>query len=367
MILKTKVFKEQATTILNAIDNSEVSTLKETLELKTVGSVLYLNVTNREYYASAKFTLEHEEPFHATVNANQFLKLIAAVTTEEIELTAHSTYLSVKANGSYKIPYIFDDDKLLELPEITMENVTLEMNVSGEILNSILQYNSKENNKASVAQPIQKLFYLDEQGCLTFTTGACINNFTLEKPIKLLMNSRFVKLFKLFKKDMVHLSLAHDTVAVGDNSELIQVKVRLETPNITLTAITPSDEKLFTKFPVAKIRSLASKERDNKLVLNKENFLQALKRLAFFDTADAISVTCSQDSVTLRAQENEEILKAENGSAGGEYSFLINLTNLITVLESCSDQFITMSYGDHTAIAIHRAGVVNILPESIKR
>ena len=26
------------------------------------------------------------------------------------------------------------------------------------------------------------VFYVDETGCITFTTGACVNNFTLEKP-----------------------------------------------------------------------------------------------------------------------------------------------------------------------------------------
>ena len=114
MIIKKEKFQEICSTILAATDSAEISTLTETLELKVENKVLYLNVTNGEYYASVKFDLESDEQFHAAVNANLFLKLIAAVTTEDIELQAMNNYVLVKANGTYKIPMIFDGDKLLE-------------------------------------------------------------------------------------------------------------------------------------------------------------------------------------------------------------------------------------------------------------
>ena len=99
MVLRTESFKEVCSLILAATDSNEISTLTETLELVTEGRTLYLNVTNKEYYASVKFDLDHEEEFHATVNATLFLKLIAAVTTEAIELEMHDNYITVKANG----------------------------------------------------------------------------------------------------------------------------------------------------------------------------------------------------------------------------------------------------------------------------
>ena len=144
LLLKSKEFKEACSTILAATDSSELSTLTETLELKAEGKVLYLNVTNKEYYCSVKFNLDQEESFHATVNASLFLKLIAAVTSEAIELNVQTNYVSVKANGNYKIPLIFKDDKLLEVPAITIDNVTNTFTIGGEILDSIMNYNSKE-------------------------------------------------------------------------------------------------------------------------------------------------------------------------------------------------------------------------------
>ena len=76
MLLNTKEFKNICNIILSAVDGSELSNLTETLELKTSGTVLTLATTNKEYYAAVKFTLDHEEAFHASVNANLFLKLI---------------------------------------------------------------------------------------------------------------------------------------------------------------------------------------------------------------------------------------------------------------------------------------------------
>ena len=44
MIVESKNFKESCSSILSAIDNSELSNYSEALELVTEGNYLYLNV-----------------------------------------------------------------------------------------------------------------------------------------------------------------------------------------------------------------------------------------------------------------------------------------------------------------------------------
>lgn len=368
MVLSTKQFKDVCSTILSAIDTSELSTLKETLELITEGTTLYLNVTNKEYYASVKFTLQHEEQFHATVNASQFLKLVATTTSETIELTVRDTYLAMKANGNYKLPFVYEGDHLLQLPAIEIENPTVSMQVSGDTLNSILQINSKEIAKVSVAQPVQKLYYIDELGCITFTTGACVNNFTLPQPVKVLVNNRLVRLFKLFKNEQVQFTLGYDALVIGDNEETIQTKVKFETDVISLTAITPSDDAMLAKVPVQRIRALASKQYDSSVVINKEEMLQAINRLALFDDKDLLQITFSRDGsqVTVAAGENKETLTTEAGGnpPQSEYQLLVRLTSVKNVLETCTEQLVTIGYGDHTAIVLSRGMVQNVIPES---
>ena len=160
MVIKTKQFKESCSSILGAIDNSELSTYTEALELITKDNNLYLNVTNKEYFASAIFPLEEKEELHAVINANTFLKLVSAITTEEIELKIKENYLLVKANGNYKFSLIYENGELMKLPQIKINNPTLDMNIGGDILNSIITYNSKILSKQD-STPIQKLYYLD--------------------------------------------------------------------------------------------------------------------------------------------------------------------------------------------------------------
>ena len=370
MIIKKEKFQEICSTILAATDSAEISTLTETLELKVENKVLYLNVTNGEYYASVKFDLESDEQFHAAVNANLFLKLIAAVTTEDIELQAMNNYVLVKANGTYKIPMIFDGDKLLSLPKIEINNRTVSMKVSGNVLESILNYNSKELLRGTVSRPVQKMFYVDETGCITFTTGACVNNFTLEKPVKVLFNNRLVKLFKLFKNDMVDFSLGYDSIS----EELVQTKVEFKTNKITLTAVTGCNDELLNSVPVNAIRGRAAATYDNNVVLNKEELLASINRL-LLSSAGYGSVKnlkpyslfeCKDDTMTIydSNKENKEVIKFKNDTKiDAEYSMTLDLSDLKLILDTITEEYVTLSFGNHQAVVVKRTNISNVVPE----
>jgi len=374
MLLNTKEFKNICNIILNAVDGSELSNLTETLELKTIGRVLTLSTTNKEYYASVRFELEHEENFHAAVNANLFLKLIGAITSETIELTIQGTTLHIKANGNYKLPIITENDKVMEIPVITIENKTLEMNIPSSILDSIVTYNSKQLAIGSVAKPVQKMFYIDNQGCITFTTGACVNSFELEKPFALLLNSRLVNLFKLFKNTLVRFTLGYDPIS----ETIIQTKVAFETDTITLTAITGCDDKLLSQVPVNAIRGRANKEYDNVVVLNVTAVIEAINRLLLFSAGYGSKENLKPYSlfefvdgkVTIydTKKENIEILDYQNGTRlANNYSMTLDLIEFKKVLDNCTEQYITLNFGDHKACVVTRGAIKNVLPEVVSK
>ena len=101
-----------------AIDNKDVSLFTETLELVTDKNILNLNVTNRSYFATVKFTLEKAEKFKAPVNAKTFLSLISKITTDTIDLSVKGNTLKIKANGEYTLPMIYNNEEMLSLPKI---------------------------------------------------------------------------------------------------------------------------------------------------------------------------------------------------------------------------------------------------------
>ena len=374
MIIKTKDFQEAANKILFAADLDKNAA---NLELKAKDNFLYLNVTNREFYVSIKFPLETTEEFHAVIDASLFLNLISGITTDTFSLTLHTNYIKVTAGkSSYKLAMIFENDQLMALPVISIQNPTVEMSIEKDILMSILNVNSKELQKvknAVVSNELQKLYYIDETGCFTFTTGACLNAFTLEKPVKLLLNERIVKLFKLFKED-VQFCLGKDAAGSG----MIATKITMQTTDTYLAALVTCDDLLIEKVmgPCAATKRFISTAYDYRLVLSVNEFFNAISRLqAFTKNNKAIVGTNSlymPVKVTIRDTdlmiqdkfENVEYVTIENGSyVAGEYEFGVNLIDLKLVLESCKNEHITFNCGDKRSIIISRGAISNLIPE----
>lgn len=370
MILKVEELKDICSTVLTAVDANELSVLTETLELYSDNKILYLTVTNREYYAQFKLNINSEEDFHATVNANLFLSLISKTTTEDIELTVDKNNLNIKANGNYKLPLIYDNDNLLVLPKIDLQNINSEFDIDGNILVSILTYNSKQLSIGAASKPVQKMYYIDDHGAITFTSGACVNNFNLDQPIKILLNNRLVKLFKLFRGTKVHFRIAHDALT----DELIQTKVSFESSNMLVNAILSADETLINSVPASAIRNRALSDYNYSIVLNRFNLSQTIDRLLLFSTGygskeilkpySKFIFTNNYVTINDVSEINKEDIYYSNEFEIPEnYIAYLDLTEVKAVLDSCNTEYITLRFGDHQAIVIARDNIFNVIPE----
>lgn len=367
LVIKTDVFKDVCSKILTAVDSTELSIVTETLELIARGKTLVMGVTNREYFAEVRLEMTEEYDFHATVNASLFLKLVSQITTENIQLTVSDNVLVVKGNGTYKLPLIFDGDELLTLPKIEIENTTSTFPIRAEVLNSILTYNSKELSKGVISRPIQKLYYMDEHGAITFTSGACVNSFTLPSPVKVLFNGRLVKLFKLFKEGDVEFTLGFDAIS----DDIVQTKVKFESEHVTITAILSCDDSLLQSVPVGGIRGRANADYPYSVNVNKDAIIQTINRLTLFNSGKtALSKPYGKfefgtDSVTIYDynKENSEVVNYSSGEVSTPYTAMLNLNDLKTTLETCVESHLCISFGDSSAVVISRGNVKNVIPE----
>lgn len=371
MIIRTELIKETCGKILTAVDDSGVSMVTELLEIVAKGEYLHLAVTNNEYFTEVKLPLGEEvAPLHATVNAKLFLKLISHMTSDTIEFRISDNALVIKGNGTYKLPLVFENDVMMNLPRITIENVTNEMTVDGAILLSILQYNSKEISKNSVVRPVQKYYYVDDKGCITFTTGACVNSFTLDAPIKVLFPNKLVKLFKLFKDKKVNFSLGYDAIS----NDIVQPKVCFECEDIVITSKLVCDDTLINSVPVTAIRNRANTIHPYSVTLSKDALVETINRLLLF-TAEGnkdgskfySTFEFSSDYVTVydSGKQNSEILYYNNDDANvtDTYTAILDFTDIKLVLDTCSEQYVTINFGDSQAIVIPRQSVRNVIPE----
>ncbi len=362
MILKTEEFKNNCTIIKNAIDSKNVSLYTETLELVTHDSTLTLSVTNREYKVDVEFPLEEDTNFKAAVNAKLFLDLISRMTSETISLVIKERFVCVKGNGEYKLPIIYNGDSILELPKIELYNITNNFSVDSDILQSILTHNSKELLRGIAAKPVQTYYYIDESGAITFTSGACVNSFTLEKPVKMLLSEKVVKLFKLFKDvTNVEFEMAQDPIS----DEIIQTKVRFKSNNVTLSAIL-ADCNLISTVPVQAIRGMAAKDYGYSVVINVVELMESLGRLMLFNedkNYGRIEFQSNKLIISDWSSNNIEELRVENDNVNTPYSAIINMNNLNLILAGSKEDYITMCFGDHKAIVIKKQTITDILPE----
>ena len=375
MILKTKNFQEAANKILMAVGIDKAAA---NLELAAKDTSLYLRVTNREYYVAVRFELETPSDFRAVVDANLFLNLISGINTEEFELKINDTNVVVKAGkSSYKLAMIYENDKLMKLPIIKLdkEQVTVDMSISNDILMSILNVNGKEIQKAKKldVNELQRYYYIDETGCFTFTTGACVNAFTLEKPIKLLLTDKVVKLFKLFSTD-VWMSYGHNVNA--DNS--LQPIVVFQTEDIYVATRLLNDDACIHKIkaPCDAMKNLVKEVYDHNLVLSATDLSAAIARLLMFyknSSAKAdlsfVPAMVTFDTTELKVADmsgdNQEVITIENGSTTpGGYSMGVNLIDLKAVLDSCKNEHITMNCGNKKSIIICRGNISNVIAET---
>ncbi len=373
MICRIEQLQNSCSKILAAVDSNALSVLTETLQLKTKGKDLFISVTNREYFAQVRIPMSEELDFHATVNANLFLKLVSQITTDTIEMNIVDSALVLKGNGTYKLPLIFDGDTLLDLPEINIDNPTATFEIDSAVLLSMIQFNSKQLSQGIISKPIQKLYYMDEAGAVTFTTGACVNSFTLQQPVKVLLNDRLVKLFKLFKGEKVKFTLGYDALS----SDIIQTKVRFETNDIIITAILSCDDTMLRSFPVNAVRGRANAAYPYSVNINREALIQTISRLLLFSSANSAKDVIKpysvfefkKDSVAVydAKRENKEEVFYTNTTCemASTYSALLDLNDLKQTLETCAEQYVTIHFGDSQAIVLSRGNVKNVIPECI--
>ena len=370
MIIRTELLQDSCAKILNAVDSNVLSSVTETLEITSGQGVFTMAVTNREYFVEINMGLDVPDEFHATVNANLFLKLIAKITSETIELFVDGNSLHIKCNGDYKIPLIYDGEDLMKLPRISIENVNEVVDVDSKILKSLVNYNSKELQKGSISKPIQRLYYVDEKGAVTFTTGACINSFDIPITSKILLNDKLVKLFKLFGDTKVKMTIGHNSI----RDSIVSTVVMLEAPGITVSAILGCDESMVVSFPVDGIRGRAESVYPHSISINKDLVIQAVDRLMLFGMDGAksgsvmtvVKMEFSKNAVTISDRmdiNREEIPYSKELDGIEKYVAYIDSSDLTKTLASCTNQFVTFNFGNSQAFVLAEGRIKWVIPE----
>lgn len=366
MKIRLETIQKPCSTISAAVDAKSISQLTEVLELEVVNNVLQISVTNKEYFVTINVPVDNPENLHATVDAELFTKLVSKITTEYVQLFVTDKFLVIEGNGTYKLPLIFEDSVMMVLPRIEVNNVTSEFDVSSELLNSIMTANSRQLDVGVISNAVQKYFYIDNRGAITFTSGATVNNFELAEDVKLLLNSRIVKLFKLFENEQVHFKYGTENLS----DEIIQTRMSLTTPTVSLSAILSCDDTMLKSVPVTRIRGLASGELPYTISIPRANLLETLERFSLFSQDAMLSSAClefNRDYLTVSDNKKNSIEKVQyetpNNNISEPYSTMIDIIEFTKMLDSNRTKTVHISFGNNSAILLVSNNVTNVIPE----
>ena len=366
MIIKTTDLQNVCKKALSAIDTTIASPITEVVELRSTGNSLTVNITNNIYYVSSIIETTSNEELLAVVNAKIFLGLVSKITTSEIELSTTKDTLIVKGNGTYKLPFIFENDSLVRVNPITIQEVTNEFDLDSNVLKSITKYNSKEFLKSGLRKSTEKLYYIDEEGAITFTSGACINKFTLPKKIRFVITEKIVKLFSLFDSEVVKFKFGYNSF-----QRVRQAVVELSNATTKLVAIIGDNEFLLRSVPTTAIRKRANETYAHSVVVDRNALLDALDRISLFSTVDVYvaytHLVFTNEALTIydtKKTNHEQIGYAEAKlEEDFTYTCLVDSNDLKIALETCTSQYITLNFGNKQAINLVYENVINVMPE----
>ena len=374
MILQTKELQDIAQKILSTINTNDTVNSTDQLQLSTTQGKLHLSVSSDEYFVDIQLPADVQEELHAVVNANVFLKLLTQTSVDSISLQVDEQTLQVEGNGKYVLPLLYTSSgETLRLTGIQIFNPVQRMTISSDILASLLRYNAKQLSTVKVvASPLQKVFYMDECGAITFTEGACVNNFTLPQPTRVLLSPKLVKLFKLFQKDEpVEMIVGYDSV--GGSAEIIQTKIQFATPLVTISAILTCDDTLLNSYPASRIRDSATANYRYSTVVSKDLLQAAVNRLLLFHSSTDVLQPIGKfvfrgddvviNDIRTRNREVVDYVNSIDSLQYGEYTAVINLNEIKATLDTCSDSYLTVYFGSDVALVIARGNVYNVIPQ----
>lgn len=380
IIIKTDKIKDIANKVAISVDGERTSPISELIELELNNKNLTLKTTNKEYFfkTTIKDVTNTDEYFHVTIVADTFLTLITKTTSNEIKFEIVNNNLVLYGNGKYTFPLVLDNDQVVVLPEIEFKETgnEIKFEIDGNILKSIYEFNSRELNKEVAVDPIQKYYYLDNKGALTFVEGACISEFEINTtPFKLLLNERLVQLFKLFSGQKVNVTILKEATNLNtDDSQVFKNKIKFTIEDSELIAILP-DSDLVEKYPSIQIRALANIDYPGQVIISKTLLLEALDRLSIFnrkgsstkvDLKKCGQLDFSNDSVKIISlkDQNSETIPYLNGSLKPfTFTSYVSLSDLTKHGNISLNDSIILYYGTGDAIMMQRKNLKQVIPE----
>ena len=284
-----------------------------------------------------------------TVDADKFGKLIAKTTSEDIELIVIDDVLSVKANGTYKIPLIADEEGLVTFPALS-ETKGKTTNVK---LTSIMQaYNI---NKSALAKTLENPaltgYYCGDMVISTDANVITFNDFKMfEQDEPLLISPQLMQLLTLNKQEDIKL--------IADKTLLTFIADDMVVQGAVMEGI--------EDFPAEDVKAYLDEAFTSSCKVPKDLLLATLDRLALFIEPydkNGAYFTFGRKGINIHSKKDAstEIINYVESKNFEPFMCCVDIPMLKEQLQANPDDTIKICYGNENALKIESGKVTQVI------
>lgn len=284
-----------------------------------------------------------------TVDADKFGKLIAKTTSEDIELIVIDDVLSVKANGTYKIPLISDEEGLVTFPALS-ETKGKTTNVK---LTSIMQaYNI---NKSALAKTLENPaltgYYCGDMVISTDANVITFNDFKMfEQDEPLLISPQLMQLLTLNKQEDIKL--------ITDKTLLTFIADDMVVQGAVMEGI--------EDFPADDVKAYLDEAFTSSCKVPKDLLLATLDRLALFIEPydkNGAYFTFGRKGINIHSKKDAstEIINYVESKNFEPFMCCVDIPMLKEQLQANPDDTIKICYGNENALKIESGKVTQVI------
>ena len=284
-----------------------------------------------------------------TVDADKFGKLIAKTTSEDIELIVIDDVLFVKANGTYKIPLISDEEGLVTFPALS-ETKGKTTNVK---LTSIMQaYNI---NKSALAKTLENPaltgYYCGDMVISTDANVITFNDFKMfEQDEPLLISPQLMQLLTLNKQEDIKL--------IADKTLLTFIADDMVVQGAVMEGI--------EDFPADDVKAYLDEAFTSSCKVPKDLLLATLDRLALFIEPydkNGAYFTFGRKGINIHSKKDAstEIINYVESKNFEPFMCCVDIPMLKEQLQANPDDTVKICYGNENALKIESGKVTQVI------
>lgn len=287
-----------------------------------------------------------------TVDADKFGKLIAKTTSEDIELIVIDDVLSVKANGTYKIPLISDEEGLISFPDINLLKDIKPIDCYTKLSSVMQAYNI---NKSALAKTLENPaltgYYCGDTVISTDANVITFNGFKMfdnDEPI--LISAQQMQLLTLNTKEDI-------VVYIGKAS------IQFVTDDVVIDGALMEG---IEDFPANEVNAYLDEAFTSSCKVPKDLLLSVLDRLALFIEPydkNGAYFTFGRKGINIHSKKDAstETINYVESKDFEPFVCCVDIPMLKEQLQANPDDTVKICYGNENALKIESGKVTQVI------